>query len=92
MIADEYGYDEQLQKLAEVGASLCTYLPGAGDPEMWPSARCDCKYLPVGFDMVDGIFIGGEQTGCCEVRHAYRALVALRDQAHDRAALRRHGT
>ena len=73
-------YDEQLRKLAEVGASLCLYLPGAGDPERWPLSRCDCKYLPVGFDMVDGIYIGREQTGCCEVRHAYRALAALKVQ------------
>lgn len=76
--------DEQLTKLAEVGAALCTYLPGAGHPDEWPEARCDCKYLPELSSVLWreyselGSFTS-ETTGCCEVRSTYLTLKALRD-------------
>jgi hypothetical protein len=80
-------YDRQLQRLAEVGASLCCYMPGSGNPTAWPTARCDCKFLPadllalvaVGAEIRD---VSGEQTGCCEVRQAWRVLAMLRERSH----------
>jgi hypothetical protein len=79
-------YIEQMQKLAEVGAALCCYLPGAGDPEAWPESRCDCKRLPDLASILRHEYIQlgaftSEKTGCCEVREAWRALDGLREQA-----------
>lgn len=73
----------QMRKLAEVGAALCVYAPGSGDPDEWPTARCDCKRLPDLYSVLQreytqlGSFTG-EMTGCVEVRQAWRALDALR--------------
>lgn len=78
-------YIEQMNKLAEVGAALCCYAPGAGNPDEWPTARCDCKALPGLFSVLRSeIQLGsfkGEMTGCCEVRQAWRAMDTLREQA-----------
>lgn len=56
--------DERLLAyLATKGASRCCYMPGAGNPEAWRTARCDCKYIgPLGRPL--GM---SEQTGCCEM-------------------------
>jgi hypothetical protein len=67
---------ELLRLLAEEGAARCCYMPGAGNPEAWPTARCDCKYLPM---ILGGMAMQsrtGEQTGCCEIRAAYRVVLA----------------
>jgi hypothetical protein len=73
---------EQMRALAEIGSSLCCYLPGAGNPDEWPHARCDCKYLPVGHEL-GRTLSGSEQTGCCEVRAAWLALDTLRERADE---------
>lgn len=52
-------------KVAEVGSALCAYLPGHGNPELWPSSRCDCKFGASGV---------GEQNGCAEARTLHRML------------------
>lgn len=52
-------------KVAEVGAALCCYAPGHGNPDVWPTSKCDCKYGASG---------RGEQTGCAEARALYRML------------------
>jgi hypothetical protein len=57
--------DDLKRQVAEVGAALCVYLPGHGNPEKWPSSRCDCKYGASGI---------GEQNGCAEMRSVYRML------------------
>jgi hypothetical protein len=64
--------------IAAEGASRCCYLPGAGNPEAWPTAHCDCKY-------VSPVMPGStEQTGCCEMRAAYSVLsAALSSEAQD---------
>lgn len=54
-----------LRQVAEVGSALCAYMPGHGNPEAWPSSRCDCKYGASG---------RGEQNGCAEMRSVYRML------------------
>lgn len=60
------GVDPALvQKVAEVGAALCCYAPGAGNPDAWPTSRCDCKFGGSG---------RGEQTGCAEARRIYWML------------------
>lgn len=78
---------EQMRALAHIGASLCTYLPGAGNPDEWPHARCDCKFIP-GFVGAATQLMTSEQTGCCELRAAWQALDTLRerDDAVARAA------
>jgi len=73
----------EMRKLAEVGAALCTYMPGSGDPDEWPTARCDCKRLPDLYHVLVREYtqLGSfttEMTGCVEVRQAYRALDAIR--------------
>lgn len=60
-----------LADLAAEGASRCCYMPGAGNPEAWPSARCDCKYS---WPSLGSLLGSTEQTGCCEMRAAYRVL------------------
>lgn len=77
-------HTEQMRKLAEVGAALCCYAPGAGNPEAWPTSRCDCKFLPALFSVLKEEYhqLGSfkdEMTGCCEVRQAWLALKALSD-------------
>ncbi len=63
-----------LYGIAVLGARLCGY--SSGDPEQWITGRCDCKYL--GERGVASFAQTGhetsEQTGCCELRDAYRAL------------------
>ena len=79
-------YIEQMKRLAEVGAALCCYAPGAGNPDLWPESRCDCKMLPGLFSVLRREYIQlgaftSEQTGCVEVRQAWRAIDTLREQA-----------
>lgn len=79
-------YIEQMNRLAEVGAALCTYMPGAGNPEAWAESRCDCKRLPDLYHVLRREYIElgsltGEMTGCVEVREAWRAMDTLREQA-----------
>lgn len=62
-----------LADLAAEGASRCCYLPGAGNPELWPASRCDCKFIP-GFAGAAKALLTGEHTGCCEMRAAYWLL------------------
>lgn len=59
------GVQDLAAKVAEIGAALCCYAPGHGDPERWPTSKCDCKYGATG---------RGEQTGCPEARALYRML------------------
>ena len=84
-MTDQTFYIEQMNKLAEVGAALCCYAPGSGNPDEWPTARCDCKTLPGLFSVLrtEHIQLGStsEMTGCCEVRQAWRAMDTLREQA-----------
>lgn len=54
-----------MRHVASVGSALCQYLPGHGNPEKWPTSRCDCKY---------GMSGRGEETGCPEMRTLYRRL------------------
>ena len=66
-----------LSALAVEGASRCCYMPGAGNPEAWPTARCDCKYVvrfigPAAPPAEK--YVTSEMTGCCEIRAAYRLL------------------
>ena len=84
-MSDQAFYIEQMNRLAEVGAALCCYAPGSGNPDEWPTARCDCKRLPDLFSVLRGEYIQlggfrGEQTGCCEVREAWRAMDTLRER------------
>lgn len=51
--------------VAAIGCKLCAYAPGHGDPEKWPSSRCDCKFGASG---------NGEQNGCAEMRSVHRML------------------
>lgn len=51
--------------VAAIGCMLCAYAPGHGDPEKWPSSRCDCKFGTSG---------RGEQNGCAEMRAVHRML------------------
>jgi hypothetical protein len=70
-----------LRKVAEVGAALCAYAPGAGDPDLWPSSRCDCKFGATG-----GFT---EANGCAEARSIYRMLArrgAQEGHGNDRRA------
>lgn len=65
--------DDLLEGLAEVGARLCCYAPGAGNPEKWAESTCDCKTMgPCG----QSLATTSEMTGCAEVRAAYRAVQA----------------
>jgi len=55
-----------LADLAAEGSARCCYAPGCMSPEAWITSRCDCKYV-----------VGprtGEETGCCEMRAAYRVF------------------
>jgi hypothetical protein len=56
-MADQAFYIEQMNQLAEVGAALCCYLPGSGNPDEWPTARCDCKCLPDLFSVLRSEYI-----------------------------------
>lgn len=56
---------ELAAKVAEIGSTLCAYMPGHGNPELWPTSRCDCKYGATGI---------GEQNGCAEARTLHRML------------------
>jgi hypothetical protein len=85
MSDQERRHIEQMRALAEIGASLCTYLPGAGNADEWPLARCDCKFLPTGHNLriaMNG-YMSGEQTGCCELRVAWLALDTLRERTYE---------
>lgn len=64
-------YAVELRKLAEVGAALCAYMPGAGNPDEWPASMCDCKFAG---DLYHAPRPGSEVTGCAEVRRAYLVL------------------
>ena len=57
--------DELARLAAEIGAALCCYAPGHGDPDAWPTSFCDCKFGGSGV---------GEQTGCPEARTLHRML------------------
>lgn len=59
-----------LADLAAEGSARCCYAPGCLSPEQWVDARCDCKYMLLNV----GLPRSGEQTGCCEMRTAYRVL------------------
>jgi hypothetical protein len=63
-MSDTRSPDPVLRAIAEVGALVCCYLPGYGDPEKWPESRCDCKYGT-------GPMPDGEATGCPELRDLY---------------------
>lgn len=70
------GRREQLMEdLAIEGASRCCYLPGAGNPELWPTSTCDCKYR-MNFEGAARALRTSEATGCCEIRSAYRLLAS----------------
>lgn len=76
---------EQMRQLADIGASLCAYLPGAGHPDEWPTARCDCKFAARDINALIkfGAGVGGgstEVTGCAEVRQAWRVLAMLQER------------
>lgn len=73
---------EQMRAVAEIGSSLCCYMPGAGNPDEWPHARCDCKYIP-GFVGAAKVLMTSEQTGCAEMRAAWWALDTLRERADE---------
>jgi hypothetical protein len=61
-----------LADLAAEGSARCGYAPGCFSPEEWITGRCDCKYV---LGSLPGISaVGGEATGCCEMRAAYRLL------------------
>jgi hypothetical protein len=60
-----------MHDLAIEGASRCCYLPGAGNPEAWTTSTCDCKHRPLIVDLRLGT---SEQTGCVEMRAAWRVL------------------
>jgi hypothetical protein len=62
--------EEVMAGLAAEGARRCGY--SGGDPERWVKGPCDCKYLPSWAHPL-GI-AGSEQTGCCEMRAAWRVL------------------
>lgn len=54
--------------LTAEGSSRCCYAPGCISAEEWVTSRCDCKYWnPI-------LKPAGEETGCCEMRAAYRVL------------------
>ena len=79
--------EEQLRQLAEVGASLCCYAPGAGNPERWPTATCDCKFMSQDLAVLAAFGAGlpsasptSEITGCAEVRQAWRVVAMLRER------------
>ena len=59
-----------LAALAVEGASRCAYLPFVAD---WLAGRCDCKYRGA---YVQPLPPTSEQTGCCEIRAAYRVVAA----------------
>lgn len=70
MSAAELRRTRLLADLAAEGAARCCYMPGAANPAVWPNAGCDCKFIsPTGPPR--GM---SEQTGCCEMRMAYRVL------------------
>lgn len=78
-------YTEQMQQLAEIGAALCVYMPGANDPEKWPTARCDCKFASKHMPVLAALGAGlpgstSEITGCAEVRQAWRVLAMLKER------------
>ena len=57
-----------LSDLAAEGAARCCYAPGCMSAEAWIAGRCDCKHVnPI-------VRPHGEETGCCEMRAAYRVL------------------
>lgn len=60
-----------LADLAAEGAARCCYMPGAGNPDAWPTAICDCKY---GGSLRAEVGPMSERTGCCEMRAAYRLI------------------
>ena len=68
-----------LADLASEGSARCCY---AHDSAQWPNSICDCKYVTY-FTNERGekLPLSGEQTGCCEIRAAYRMLVDFID--HD---------
>ncbi len=62
-----------LADLAAEGSARCCYAPGGLDPEVWPESRCDCKYQLLNL-VNPALVASSEQTGCCEMRAAYRVL------------------
>jgi hypothetical protein len=57
-----------LADLAAEGSARCCYAPGCMSAEAWITSRCDCKHVnPI-------VRPHGEETGCCEMRAAYRVL------------------
>ena len=80
-------FAEQMGQVAEIGASLCAYLPGSGNPEAWPTAHCDCKFFARDLATLAAYGAGlpggpsmSEQTGCAEMRQAWRVLAMLKER------------
>jgi hypothetical protein len=66
-----------LADLAAEGSARCCYAPGCMSPEAWITGHCDCKYLTQGVTPSPM----SEQTGCCEMRGAYRVLADTQAEA-----------
>jgi hypothetical protein len=73
--------EHKLEEIARVGSSLCGYTLPGGD---WTKVRCDCKF---GGPRPD-VAVGGEQTGCPEIRSVYRLISAMTDQEFDQLVIR----
>lgn len=63
--------------MKRVGVFLCSYSIG---PEWAPT--CDCKYGMQSDRSAREPYYGGEQTGCPELRDAYRILMAMTDEEY----------
>jgi hypothetical protein len=78
-------YAAQMEQLAQIGATLCFDPPGAGDPQKWPTARCECRFASRDLSVLVALGMGmsgnaSEITGCAEVRQAWRVLAMLRER------------
>jgi hypothetical protein len=59
--------EELIEALKDQQVARCSYGAREGDGK-----TCDCKFVPI--LMAGAAMIGGERTGCCELRMAIRLL------------------
>lgn len=71
-LSDIGDLDELIEELTDRQNGACAYGTREGDGK-----TCDCKYTARLF-LGGDVNLGGERTGCCELRAAVQVLKAMR--------------